>query len=200
MNKQEFLAELRKGLSGLPQKDTEERLAFYSEMIEDRMEEGLSEEDAVSAAGKPSEITAQIIEETPFLKIAKERIKSKRRFGAGEIVLLALGSPIWLSLLISAAAVIFSLYVSLWAVIVSLWAVFAATVGCFFGVIVAGIVFICNGSVLTGVAMLAAGIVCSGLSIFMFFGCKAATKGILMFTKKIAVRIKNCFMGKEKAR
>ena len=33
MNKQEFLTELRKGLSGLPQNDIEERLAFYGEML-----------------------------------------------------------------------------------------------------------------------------------------------------------------------
>ena len=44
MNKQEFLAGLRKGLSGLPQEDIEERLLFYSEMIDDRIEEGMEEE------------------------------------------------------------------------------------------------------------------------------------------------------------
>ena len=43
MNKQDFLVQLRKGLSGLPQDDIEERLTFYKEMIEDRMEEGFSE-------------------------------------------------------------------------------------------------------------------------------------------------------------
>ena len=37
MNKREFLARLRKGLSGLPQDDIDEHLAFYSEMLEDRM-------------------------------------------------------------------------------------------------------------------------------------------------------------------
>ena len=34
MNKQEFLAQLRKGLSGLPKEDIDERLTFYSEMME----------------------------------------------------------------------------------------------------------------------------------------------------------------------
>ena len=38
MHKQEFLAQLRKGLSGMPQDDIEERLVFYSEMVDDRME------------------------------------------------------------------------------------------------------------------------------------------------------------------
>ncbi len=33
MNKQEFLTDLRKALSGLPQDDIEERIAFYGEMI-----------------------------------------------------------------------------------------------------------------------------------------------------------------------
>ena len=39
MNKQEFLMRLREGLSGLPQNEIEERLTFYSEMIDDRIEE-----------------------------------------------------------------------------------------------------------------------------------------------------------------
>ena len=47
MNKQEFLAQLRKGLSGLPKEDIDERLTFYSEMIDDRMEDGIPEETAV---------------------------------------------------------------------------------------------------------------------------------------------------------
>ena len=46
MSKQEFLEQLRRGLPGLPREDIEERLKFYSEMLEDRMEEGLSEEEA----------------------------------------------------------------------------------------------------------------------------------------------------------
>ena len=48
MNKQEFLDELRKGLCGLPSEDIEERINFYSEMIDDRMEEGLTEEESVA--------------------------------------------------------------------------------------------------------------------------------------------------------
>ena len=64
MNKKEFLAQLRKGLSGLPREDIEDRLAFYSEMIEDRMEEGFSEKEAVSAIGSVDEIVSQIVADT----------------------------------------------------------------------------------------------------------------------------------------
>ena len=63
MNKREFLVQLRKGLSGLPQDDIEERLSFYSEMIDDQMEEGFSEEQAVAAAGPVDEIVMLSISE-----------------------------------------------------------------------------------------------------------------------------------------
>lgn len=199
MRKQDFLEQLRKSLSGLPQDDIEERLTFYSEMIEDRMEEGLSEEDAVSAVGSVDEIAAQVVAETPLAKIAKERIKSKRRLSAGEIILLALGSPIWLSLGIAVFALILSLYISLWAVIISLWAVFASLVVCSVGGVLACVIFTAGGNTASGVAMLSAGIVCAGLSVFMFYGCKAATKGILMLTRKTAIWTGNCFVKKEEA-
>ena len=197
MSKQEFLAQLRKGLSGLPRDDIEERLTFYSEMIEDQIEEGLSEEEAVSAIGCVDEIVAQVVAEIPLMKIATERIKSKRRLSAGEIVLLALGSPIWLSLGVAAFAVILSLYISLWAVIISLWSVFVSLAACSIGGVLACVIFAVGGNGASGIAMLAAGIVCAGLSIFMFYGCKAATMGTLLLTKKMAIYIKNCFIKKE---
>ncbi len=197
MSKQEFLARLRKGLSGLPQDDIEERLTFYSEMIDDRMEEGLSEEDAVSAIGNVDEIVAQVIADIPLAKIAKERIKPKRRLKAWEAVLLALGSPIWLSLGVAAFAVILSLYVSLWAVIISLWAVFASLAACSVAGVAAGIGFAVGGNALSGIAMVGAGIACAGLAVFAFFACKAVTKGAVVLTKKTAIWIKNCFIKKE---
>lgn len=197
MTKQEFLASLRKGLSGLPQSDLEERLSFYGEMIDDRMEEGLSEQEAVSAVGSVEEIISQIIGDTPLAKLAKERVKKKGHLKGWEIVLLILGSPIWLSLGIAAVAVILSLYISLWAVIISLWAVFTSLIGCTLGGMVAGIVLFCSGNRLPGTALFAASIVCAGLSVFMYYGCKAATKGILVLTKRIPIWIKNCFIKKE---
>lgn len=199
MSKQAFLARLRKELSGLPKDDIEERLAFYEEMIDDRTEEGLSEEEAVSAAGAIDEIVAQTIADISLPKIARERLLPKRRLKAWEIVLLALGSPIWLSLGIAAAAVILALYVSLWAVIVSLWAVFGALAACVLVSVPACVISIVGGSAASGFAVLAAGIVCMGLSIFMFFGCKAITKAIFMQTKRIAIGIKKCFIKKEEA-
>ena len=197
MNKQDFLEQLRKGFYGLPQDEIDERLIFYREMIEDRMEEGLSEENAVSTIGSVSEIVAQITADIPLTKIAKERIKPKSRLKVWEIILLILGSPVWLSLVIAAIAVILSLYISLWSVIVSIWSVFATLISVAFATSVAGVLFICSGNFLSGIATVSTGIVCSGLSVFIFYGCKAATEGILLLTKKLAIWIKNCVIRKE---
>lgn len=199
MSRQEFLEKLRKGLLGLPQDDVEERLTFYSEMIEDRMEEGFTEEEAVGEIGSVDEIITQIIEEIPLAKLVKEKMKPKRRLGAWEIVLLVLGSPLWFSLLVAAFAVVFSIYVALWSVIVSLWAAEVSLWGTVLGCIVAGVIFAFTGNGLTGAAMIGASLICAGLSAFLFFGCKFATKGAAWLTKKMALRIKNCFIKKEDA-
>lgn len=196
MTKMQFLMSLHNKLSGLPQNEIEERLNFYSEMIEDRIEEGISEEEAVAQIGTVDEIAEQIVADIPLTKIAKEKIKPKRRIKAWEIVLLILGAPLWLSVLIAIFAVIFSFYVSLWAVIISLWASFVAIIGGAFGGIMGGIVLCIYKSGLTGVALISAGLVCAGISIFFFFGCKAATKGILLLTKKIILTLKKSFIKK----
>lgn len=200
MKKQEFIDALRKKLSGLPYREVEERLNFYGEMIDDRIEEGIEEADAIADFGSIDEIAEGIIADIPLAKIAKERIKPKRRLKAWEITLIALGSPIWLSLAIAAVAVVLSLYVVLWSVIVSIWAVFVAFAASALGVGVAGGALALVGFAPAGAAMIGAALVCAGLAILSVFGCIAATKGILLLTRKIALGIKNCFIGKESAK
>ncbi len=199
MNKLEFLTELSSKLHGLPKKDIAERLNFYSEMIDDRIEAGLSESEAINAVGNPDKIAEQIIADTPFSKIAKERIKPSRKLSVLEIVLLVLGSPIWLSLLIALIAVIFSVYVSLWSVVIALWSVFVSLLACGIAGIIACPVLLIGGKLSLAITLLGGGMLCGGLSIFMFYACKYTTKGILFLTKKIAFWIKNCFIRKEKA-
>ncbi len=199
VTKLEFILALNERLSGLPKSEIPERLEFYSEMIDDRIDEGLSEEEAVADVGNVEDIATQIIAETPLIKIAKEKLKPKRRLRAWEITLLAVGFPLWFPLLIVAFAVMLSLYVVLWSVIISLWSVFASLVGCAFGGIVGGTCIAIFTNPLTGIALIGAAFVCAGLSIFAFYGCKAATRGLLLLTKKAAIGIKSSFMKKEEA-
>lgn len=73
MTKIRFILSLQERLSGLPKDDLEERLSFYSEMIEDRMEEGLSEEDAVAAIGNMDDLISRIVADIPLAKLGKEK-------------------------------------------------------------------------------------------------------------------------------
>ena len=198
MHKQEFLDRLQAGLAGLPQADIEERLNFYHEMIADAMEEGLTEEEAVASVGSVGQIVNQIVAEIPLSKLAKEKMRSKR-LKPWEIVLLVLGSPVWFSLLAAAAAVALAIYISWWAVVISAWAVTVSVAASSVGGTAAGVLLLCQGNMAGGIVMLAGASVCAGLAIFMFYGCKAATKGTLILTKKLAIWIKNCFIKKEVA-
>ena len=63
MTKQEFSDALRKALTNLPPEDLERSIDFYQEMIDDRMEDGISEEEAVAAIGSVAEVSQQILAE-----------------------------------------------------------------------------------------------------------------------------------------
>ena len=198
MHKQEFLDRLQAGLAGLPQADIEERLNFYHEMIADAMEEGLTEEEAVASVGSVGQIVNQIVAEIPLGRLAKEKIKS-RRSKTWEIILLVLGSPVWFSLLAAAAAVVLALYISWWAVVISAWAVFASLAASSVGGTAAGVLLLCQGNMAGGIVMLAGAMVCAGLAIFAFYGCKSLTELTLKLTGKLVLWTKNCIVKKEEA-
>ena len=200
MTKQEFLKTLECNLSALSTNDLSEQLQFYAEIIDDKIEDGICEEDATAEIGNPVNIAKQILSEYPLIKIVKEKIKQNRRLKPFEIVLLVMGSPVWLPILISVFAVFLSVYVSLWAIIISLWAVFASLLACVVGFVIAGVVFAISSNAVSGIAVLSAAFVCAGVSIFFFFGCKVATKGFILLTKKFALWVKNIFSKKDGAK
>lgn len=199
MTKKEFLLRLELGLSGFPKDEVAERLAFYSEMIDDRIEEGLSEEEAVDAVGDIDSIVDQIIADIPLSKLVKEKV-SRKSFSAGEIVILVLGSPIWLTLLISVIAVILSLFVVLWSVVASFWVLFVSLAACGpIGLFVAAVAgFTVKGAFPTVVASIGMGLFCVGLSIFMFYVSKWLTKYSCVLTKRFVVWLKGFFIRKER--
>ena len=199
MNKKAFLWALMDGLSGLPMEDIERSLDYYSEMIDDRMEDGLSEEEAVAAMGPVKEICAQILAETPLSRLVKEAVRPKRKLRVWEIVLLVLGSPVWVPLIGAALIVVVTVYLSIWAVLLSLYA--ADLAGAVTGL--AGVVtmfrMLSIGQIAEGILFLGGGLVCIGLAILLFFGFNQLTKGLVWVTKRGLLALKGCFVRKEAA-
>lgn len=176
MNKSEFILQLRNGLSGLPQDDVDERLNFYGEMIDDRIEDGLSEEDAVL--------------EIPLSKIVKKKITAKTKPSVLTVVLLIFGSPIWLSLAIVLFAIIFSIFVVLWSVAVVLWSVFVSFLLAAVGTLLYGIITcFLRGGVIAAVIFSSA-LIIGGLSVFMFYISKSVTKLMAFITRKTVLSVK----------
>ena len=100
-----------------------------------------------------------------------------------EIVLLVLGSPIWLSLIVAAVAIVFSLYAVLWSAVLSLWAVFVSLAAVGVAGTVAGVILIFTDGAFTGLVLISGSLVSAGISILAFYGCRAASVGAFYLTK-----------------
>ena len=185
MTKEGFLAQLRQQLWALPEADRQNSLDYYAEMIDDRMEEGLSEEEAVAAIGNLEEIVQQILGETPrppvVVEPAKKEKPTKDNTKIWLIILLILASPVLISLAASAAATVLSVYVSLWTVVIVLYAGFLALAVSSAGCIVGS--FFMVGGIAGGIVAWGAALVCAGLAILLLLLANLAAKGMVMLTK-----------------
>ena len=123
MNKNEFLTALRGRLNGLPEEDIIKSMDYYGEMLDDRIEDGMSEEEAVEALGSIEDIMSEILSAVSLPKLVKEKVKPKRALKAWEIVLLILGAPLWIPLVAAVLITVLSIYLSIWSIIISLYAV-----------------------------------------------------------------------------
>lgn len=192
MNKTEFLDALRRALGKLPSYEVEQSIAFYSEMIDDRIEDGMGEQEAVAALGSVSVIAAQIIAETP--PIPKAIAKANTGSRTLNIVLLAILSPLWVTLALAFVVVVFSVYLAIWAVIVALWAVVAALVLCapigMFGLDWC----VATGYPLSGIWIFGCGLAGAGLGLFAWFGVLAVSKGLVNLTHAFARWVKGLFV------
>ena len=197
MNKAEFLNGLRTKLNGLPQNDIEERVSFYTEMIDDRVEDGMSEEEAIEQIGPVDKVVETIVSEIPLSKIVKAKVKPQKKMPVWAIVLLVLGFPVWFPILISLVSVIFSVYLTLWIIVITLYAVDLSLAVASIASIASAFVAFIGGEPLVGLASIGSFMVCGALSVLMFFGCGYVVKGVVFVTRKMLLGIKSWFIGKE---
>lgn len=192
MDKKAFLAELSKGLSSLSYEEQDKWLDFYAEMIEDRMEDGLSEEKAVAAIGSVEDVIAQILQQSQ----PEKKEKKKLNLEPWHLVLLIVGSPLWFSLLVAAASVVFSALVTVWAVIIGFYAAAVSLVAVGLASIFVLLIFWFRGYIGAAIFCFGAGLFCAGLGILWFMGTNRLVKGVVWLCKKL---FSLCFRRKEAA-
>lgn len=104
-------------------------------------------------------------------------------------LLLILGAPLWLPLLIAAAAVLLSLYLSLWAIVIALWAVFASAAALAIFGIAYGAHLAFLSSIPVALAYVGAGGALLGVAILMFFLCRTTSDVIRFPIKRLSLRL-----------
>lgn len=195
MKKEEFLSELRNKLNGLPKDDVDNRISFYSEMIDDRIDDGKTEEEAVADIGTVDDVVNDIAKDTPLVKLVKEKVKPKRSLRAWEIVLIVLGFPLWFPLLLVAFILCLVAYILLWVLVIVSYAVELSLIAGAIGGIVIFFAYLFGGGEVN-LMVLGTSIMCAGASVLMFFGCVGATKVSIKLSKAIINGIKSSIIKK----
>lgn len=161
MNKTQFLAALESHLSVLSEEERKRSLLYFEEIIADRMEEGLSEEEVIAQMDSPEAIAADIINEAGVegqnAAIVEKKVGSCPLWVA--ILLAVLASPIWLPVLVSVVTVIVTTYSVVWILIGCLYITAAA-------LILGGLVGIVASFVALGANSVAIAVFSVGLSVF----------------------------------
>jgi len=119
MNKNEFLAQLRSKLRGLPADEVETALAYYDEYFDEAGEQ--NEQSVIAGLGSPSEVASKIIGDFAVKSIDNKKTTTKTKLNIIWIIILGIfASPIALPLAIAATAVVFALVVTVFSLIVAL--------------------------------------------------------------------------------
>ena len=186
MNKVQFLSAVREKTADLPQNEENRLLEYYAEMIDEAVEEGLSEEEAITRLGSWEDICTQIndfrtadaITEHPISDEANEKQEQQKTektprkrisLPTWAVVLLILTSPVWGAIVLSLGIVVFAVIASLvvigGALVISLFAVVLSLAVVGVVGIPAGVVLLATSGIAPFLLTLGGGLVCVGLAI-----------------------------------
>ena len=185
MKKIEFMTILRKKLKKLPLDDRKRILDYYSEIIDDKIDGGEDEESAVESVGSVDDIANQSLGEKAPKK--PKNVKS--------IVLIAVGSPLWVPLLIAMLAIALSIYIVVWSVVFSV----AVTVASVIVSAPVGVVFafvsLFTGKVALGFLMVGACLFVFGIAFIVLLPTIKLVKKSAFLTKISVLRVIKSLVG-----
>lgn len=136
MNKNEFIRCLKERLSNYPEKEVDKAISFYTEGIDDRIEDGMSEEEAVASLGNIDEIIKDIQSDMPINSIVKNKINNQKSSNKSNWILWVLLAiftfPIWFPLGMALIGIVI-------AFIATVFGLGIAVIATMFGLSIAGI-------------------------------------------------------------
>ena len=196
MSKADFLRLLERALAQLSEEERQKNLEYYSELLDDMMEEGMTEAEATAKLGSPNQIAQSILQEMPLGKLVSTRMKPKSGWTPLAIVLAVVGSPVWVPLLLATIAIVLAVFVSIWALG---FAAVAVVLGLAVAVVATPIIAI-RAATLTlpvGLLLLGAGLVLLGLCVLGGLMAVELCRLLWQLTVWLAHKIKGLFIRKE---
>lgn len=201
MNKREFINILTGKIISLPQEEINKSIEYYSEIIDDKIEDGMEDEAAVDSLGSIDEIAKNIMCDMPITTLMKAKVNESKKKVSNNgiwILLLILGFPIWFPLLISLSAVLFSIYVVIWSVIITLFSVVLSFALAGIAGMIAGSIYISTVSVSYGLCIIGMSLVCSGLTVLLIKPTIWLAKKLVKLTSHFIKKIKLMFISNRK--
>ena len=196
MSKADFLRLLERALAQLSEEERQKNLEYYSELLDDMMEEGMTEAEATAKLGSPSQIAQSILQEMPLSKLVSTRMKPRSGWTPLAIVLAVVGSPVWVPLLLAGVTIVLALVVSIWALG---FAAIAVVIGLAVAVVAAPIIAIRTAAMTLplGLMLLGAGLVLLGLCVLGGLMTVELCKLLWQLTVWLGHKIKGLFIRKE---
>ncbi len=190
MLRQEFINRLSYAISALPQYERDKVIAYYLELIADRIEGGESEEDIIAGFGDINTLAQSILMEN---NIYPEQMQTKKSSMAPlVIVLLIVFSPVIFGLFMAAFGITIGFTCAIFSVV---FALFVAS----FALALSGVLCFFTSFILLPTTpayaflQMGAGLLLAGISIFLFMGTYYLSKGVIKLFGIIFSGIKNIF-------
>ena len=193
----EFINNLAFLLKDMQTDERDKAIAYYCELIADKIECGENEEEVIAQFGDIGVLAESIIAESPqpYKYINNNKSKSNNTV---IIVLLILLSPIWFGIGIGILAAVFGLLIAIFAVVISLFVTSA-------GLILAGIALFITSLLSMGISVaysfsgIAASFILCGVGILFLIGTLYLFKGCIALFNILIDSVKDAF-ARRKAR
>lgn len=192
MTKQEFLAALEQRLQAVPEDERKRTAAYYDESIDDRMEDGMTEEEAVDSLESIDTIVQRIMKDTPLKTIVKNKVEHKKKLETWQVLLIIFTCPFWFPVGMGGISVAFGLCMAVFGIGLGLFATVIGLCGGGVAAVVGGIYFFISRGAAYGLMTMGLGFCCIGAGIFILLGSIAMVKGVVFLIKKFIQWLKAC--------
>lgn len=179
MTKNEFFRTLKGRISHLPKNERRKILQYYTEMISERMEDGMTEAEAIDAIGNMDDLLADYPAE-PKTRHRAPRLRT------WHIVMLIAGAPLWIPLAATVFSFLIAFYAVIWSMVVAFYAVFVALFVSGLTTLVAGFASIATGEPQCFLTLAGAGFLLMGFAILWFVPCTLFARAMAKTTKNVS--------------